>query len=44
MKKEAMNPVVLEIVRLAGVALTPPIDTDHVVEPAALEAEAQVNS
>ena len=43
-KQEAMNPVVLELVRLAGVALTPPIDADHPVEPVALEAEAQVSS
>ena len=38
-KEEAINPVVLELVRLAGVALTPPIDKD---EPASLEADAQV--
>ena len=39
-KKEAMNPLVLELVRLAGVALTPPIDADDTVEPVALEVEA----
>ena len=39
MKEEAINTIVLELVRLTGVALTPPIDA---VELAAFEPEEQV--
>ena len=40
-KEEEINPTVLELVRLAGVSLTPPIDT---VEPSAFEPETEVKS